>query len=166
MIIRDAHSDELTLIRDQRVSSYSEYATLISEEHWNALKKAISSETDQQPGVELIVAELNGEILGSVALFPAKIDAYEGRVQELDYPEIRMLAVAPAARGKGVASALVTECVNRTKAKGYSTIGLHTGEFMKNAMKLYEKFGFERLPKYDFVPANDGVVVKAFRLSL
>lgn len=76
-----------------------------------------------------------------------------------------MLAVAQEARGKGVASALVTECVNRTKAMGYSYIGLHTGEFMKDAIKLYTKFGFERLPHYDFVPANDGVVVKAFLLK-
>ncbi len=166
MIIREAYKDELSFIRNQRVSSYSEYAPLISEEHWSALKSSISSEADTQQGVELIVAEVAGKIIGSVALFPAEIDAYEGRVQPQNYPEIRMLAVDKEARGKGVASLLVTECVNRTKAKGYSYIGLHTGEFMKDAIKLYTKFGFERLPQHDFVPANDGIVVKAFRLKI
>ncbi|MCT2537689.1 GNAT family N-acetyltransferase [Aquibacillus koreensis] len=166
MIIRNATLDEIPFVREQRVEAYAEHASSIPNEHWIELKKAIASDADQTPGVELIVAEINGEIAGSVALFPAKTDAYEGFVEELDYPEIRVLAVAPEARGKGVASALIEECIRRAKEQGYLFIGLHTGEFMKNAMALYERFGFERLPKYDFEPANDGIVVKAFRLAL
>ena len=166
MKIRDALKDELKFIRDQRVYAYSDHAHAIPLEHWNALKKAISTETDIQPGVELIVAELAGIIVGSVVLFPPKTDAYEGFIEELDYSEIRMLAVSPEFRGKGVASALISECIRRTKEKGYNAIGLHTGDFMENAIKLYERFGFERLPQYDFEPAGDGIIVKAFRLSI
>ncbi|MBM7570773.1 GNAT family N-acetyltransferase [Aquibacillus albus] len=166
MIIRDAKKEELSLIRKQRVEAYREHAKAVNEEHWQALKQAISSDADTGPGVELIVAEIDGEIVGSVALFPANTDAYEGYVDELDYPEIRVLAVAPEARGKGVASALIDECIRRTKEKGYDSIGLHTGSFMKEAIKLYERVGFERLPKHDFEPADDGVIVKAFRRSL
>jgi hypothetical protein len=55
--------------------------------------------------------------------------------------------------------------MQRSKAKGFQSIGLHTGDFMKSAMKLYERIGFERLPAYDFQPADDGITVKAFRLS-
>ncbi|MBO9128595.1 GNAT family N-acetyltransferase [Bacillus sp. 165] len=164
MKIRDAVKSELEFIREQRIQAYSEYTRAVSAEHWAALKKAISSDADIQPGVELIVAEVDGRIVGSVTLFPAKTDAYEGSIDELDYPEIRMLAVAPEARGKGVATALVYECIRRAKAKGFVAIGLHTGEFMESAIKLYERIGFERLPEYDFEPAGDGVVVKAFRL--
>lgn len=165
MIIRSAVKSELPYIREQRVSSYEEHAKKISEGHWQALKHGISSEADTQPGVELIVAELDGEIAGSVALFPAKTDAYEGYVEELDYPEIRMLAVSRQARGKGVATALISECIRRTKSQGFQAIRLHTGEFMTTAMRLYESLGFERLPQYDFQPADDGIVVKAYRLS-
>src|SRR4051812_32005643 len=102
MIIREAVESELAYIREQRVNSYVEHASKIPEGHWQALKQGISSKADTQTGVELLVAEVEGEILGSVALFPAKTDAYEGYVEELDYPEIRMLAVSPLARGKGV----------------------------------------------------------------
>jgi GNAT superfamily N-acetyltransferase len=165
MIIRKAVEGELAFIREQRVSSYEEHADKIPEGHWQTLKQAISSEADKQPGVELLVAEVEGQVLGSVALFPAKMDAYEGQVEELDYPEIRMLAVSPLARGKGVASALISECINRAKVKGHHAIGLHTGDFMKSAMSLYERLGFERLPQYDFEPANDGIIVKAYRLT-
>lgn len=163
MNIRNALKSEIEFIRKQRIEAYSEHAEAVSKEHWEALKQAISSNADSQPDVELIVAEEQGKIIGSVVLFPAKTDAYEGYVEELDYPEIRMLAVAPDARGKGAASALISECIERTKKKGFKAVGLHTGEFMKNAIKLYERLGFERLPQYDFQPANDGVTVKAFR---
>jgi ribosomal protein S18 acetylase RimI-like enzyme len=166
MIIRNAAKNELGFIREQRINAYREHAQVVPSGHWKALERAISSEADTQPGVELIAAELNGNILGSVALFPPKTDAYEGNVEELDYPEIRMLAVSTECRGKGVASALISECIHRAKNNGFQWIGLHTGEFMKDAIKLYEKIGFERLPKYDFQPADDGITVKAFRLFL
>lgn len=165
MKIRDAKREEAAFIREQRVYSYKEHADCIPEGHWEALKRSISSEADIQPGVERIVAELDGEILGSVALFPAKTDAYNGYIDALDYPEIRMLAVTPEARGKGVATALITECIRRSKEKGYSSIGLHTGQFMESAMRLYESLGFERLPQFDFEPAGDGIIVKAYRLT-
>lgn len=166
LIIRDARDEELPYIREQRVNSYEEHAQKIPENHWLALKQAISSEADIQQDVERIVAELDGKIVGSVALFPAKTDAYEGLVDELDYPEIRLLAVMPQARGKGVAGALISECIRRTNVKGYQAIGLHTADFMESAMRLYERLGFERLPRFDFEPANDGIIVKAYRLSI
>lgn len=164
--VREAMEEELKEIRLQRILAYEDHIDSIPGEHWKALKKAISSEADQQPGVDLLVAEVNGNILGSVALFPAKTDAYEGFVDKLDYPEIRVLAVIPQARGLGVASALIDECLRRAKAKGYNEIGLHTGDFMKSAIALYEQYGFERLPQHDFEPADDGIIVKAFRRSL
>lgn len=37
---------------------------------------------------------------------------------------------------------------------------------MKNAIRLYEMMGFERVPELDFIPANDGIVVKAYRYSI
>lgn len=166
MIIRDAAEEELPFIRVQRVHSYEEHGSRIPSGHWNALKQSISSDADAQPDVELIVAEVDGRIAGSVALFPAKTDAYKGYVEKLDYPEIRMLAVSPEARGKGVATALVSECIRRTKENGHRSIGLHTADFMESAMRLYENLGFVRLPKFDFEPANDGIIVKAFLFTI
>ncbi len=164
--IRKALSNEVKLIRKQRVKAYEEHAQYIHEGHWGALKQAISSNADEQSGVELLVAEVDEEIVGSVVLFPAKTDAYEGLVDAVDYPEIRMLAVTPQSRGKGVAKALINECVLQAKAKGSMYIGLHTGEFMKTAIQLYESMGFIHMPQFDFQPADDGITVKAYRLSI
>lgn len=163
--IHDAKKDMYSDIKDQRLEAYHIYKDRLPADHWNALAQNLSSDADTQEGVELIVATLNEKVVGSVVLFPAKTSAYEF-IDELDYPEIRMLAVAKEAQGQGVASALVKECVNRVKAKGLPAIGLHTGEFMTDAIRLYEGLGFKRLPEFDFVPANDGIVVRAYYLEL
>ncbi|MGE8080218.1 GNAT family N-acetyltransferase [Peribacillus loiseleuriae] len=164
--IRKALESELDWIRKQRVQAYEEHSQSVPESHWFALKQSVTSDADAQPGVERLVADLNGEIVGSVALFPAKLDAYKGLVDTLDYPEIRMLAVSPQARNKGVASALIHECIKQAKVNGSQHIGLHTADFMEGAMRLYERMGFERLPQFDFQPADDGIIVKAYRLSI
>ncbi|RID87552.1 GNAT family N-acetyltransferase [Peribacillus asahii] len=164
--IRKAFNDEVEMLRQQRIEAYEEHAQNIPEGHWEALKKSIASHADEQEEVELLVAELDGEVVGSVALFPAKSDAYKGLVDMLDYPEIRMLAVTPQSRGRGVAEALIKECISRAKVKGSQYIGLHTADFMKSAMRLYERMGFVRMPQFDFQPADDGIIVKAYRLSI
>jgi GNAT superfamily N-acetyltransferase len=164
--IRKALGYEVEIIREQRVRAYEEHKKNIPEGHWDALKKAISSDADEQPGVELLVAELYGKLVGSVALFPAKADAYKGIADILDYPEIRMLSVNPDYRRKGIAEALIKECIRLAKEKGYPYIGLHTADFMETAMRLYERMGFVRKPQFDFQPANDGITVKAFQLSI
>jgi GNAT superfamily N-acetyltransferase len=165
MIIRDAREEELQLIREQRVRAYEEHSKIIPEKHWNALKSALLSDKDAHPGVERIVAEVDGGIVGSVVLFPANTKAYGGTVLELQYPEIRMLAVTAEARGKGIAAALVLECIRRAKIGGFQSIGLHTADYMESAGKLYQRMGFQRQLEFDFEPANDGIIVKGYRLS-
>lgn len=166
MIIRDAVVDELSYIRELRLNAYEEHAPKIPEDHWNILKQSIVSDKDMLPGVERMVAEIDGVIIGSVALFSPEIKAYEGLLDdEMDYPELRMLAISPQARGKGVARALINECIQRAKEKGFLSMGLHTADFMEDAIKLYGYLGFERLPQYDFEPTNDGIIVKAFRIN-
>lgn len=164
--IREAVNNEVELIRKQRVKAYQDHSKVIPHAHWEALRKAIMSDADQQVDVKLLVAEIDGQIVGSVALFPAKSDAYKGLVEMIDYPEIRMLAVDQESRGKGVAEALIKECIYRTKSIGSKNIGLHTADFMETAMRLYERMGFARMPEFDFQPANDGIIVKAYRLSI
>ncbi|GAA0451408.1 GNAT family N-acetyltransferase [Alkalibacillus silvisoli] len=165
LTIRNATLEEIPLIRKQRIEAYQEYTNVLSESHWQALKGTLSQESDTKEGVELIVAEFNDDIVGSVVLFPAKTDAYEW-IDALDYPELRMLAVTPDGRGKGVGKTLVDECIKRTKQQSHTKLGLHTGEFMTSAIQLYEQFGFRRVPEHDFQPADDGVNVRAYVFDL
>ncbi|MFC7687281.1 GNAT family N-acetyltransferase [Ureibacillus sp. GCM10028918] len=167
MIIRDAQKEEFQQIKELRLLSYEEHAEKIPKAHWEALKQSILSDEETQEGIERIVAEFGGEIVGTVALFSPEIEVYKGLVEgQLNHPELRMLAVSKKARGKGIAKALVQVCFERSINKGYTSMGLHTADFMETAVKLYTGLGFKRVPELDFVPLDDGIVVKAFNIQL
>lgn len=166
MLIRDAKKEEFQQIKDLRIECYIEHANKIPEGHWAALKQSILSDEEKQKGIERMVAEIDGEIVGTVALFSPEIEVYKGLAEgQLDHPELRMLAVSPKARGKGAAKALIQECIERSKRKGYTSMGLHTADFMESAVKLYRSLGFKRVPENDFIPLDDGIVVKAFTIE-
>lgn len=113
---------------------------------------------------ELIVAEISGHLAGAVTLY---VDSTKS-LQEgwpAGWAGIRLLAVHPAYRGRGIGRALMEECVRRCRSRGITTIGLHTTELMAIARSMYEKMGFKRDTKFDFYP-RPGVVVMAYRLDL
>lgn len=66
--------------------------------------------------------------------------------------EFRMLAVAPAAQGRGVGAALVRECLARAAAAGAHAVVLCTHDGNGPARRLYERAGFTRDPERDWSP--------------
>ena len=166
MKIRDMKQDEIQAVRELRVKGYSEYESCVSIEYWNVLKTSLLSDNDIKSNASIFVAELDGEIVGSIALFPSSIQAYDWSEDVQDYPEIRMLSVNPTIRGKGIGRALVEHCLQVVKEQNNKKIGLHTASFMTNASSLYEGMGFYRVPELDLEPMNDGIIVKAYHLEL
>jgi ribosomal protein S18 acetylase RimI-like enzyme len=67
-----------------------------------------------------------------------------------DAAGIRLLAVAPAARARGVGKALARDCIERARALGRSSVVLHTTRAMETAWRMYEQLGFRRSPDLDF----------------
>jgi ribosomal protein S18 acetylase RimI-like enzyme len=65
---------------------------------------------------------------------------------------VRMLVVAPQARGRGVGQALVQACLDRAEADGCSLVRLSSQEDMTSAHRLYERLGFVRTPSHDWSP--------------
>ncbi|MNY02594.1 Acetyltransferase (GNAT) family protein [compost metagenome] len=56
--------------------------------------------------------------------------------------------VLPEARGKGIAYKVLEELETWAKELGYSAYILETGQKMVEAIKLYEKAGYHRIPNY------------------
>lgn len=166
MLIRKAQENEYDQIRRERLHAYHQYALNLPVAHWEALQGTLSSGSEQQTGAEIFIAEVSGEIAGSAVLFPSQKAAYEWETGSLDYPELRMLAVSPLHRNQGVGKSLVLHCIQEAQKAGHRYLGLHTGEFMTDAIQLYERLGFERVPELDFSPLDDGITVKAFRREL
>lgn len=166
MEIREMELEEIEPIRNLRLESYKEYEQFVSKEHWAVLKNTLISDNDLKNNAKIFVAELDDKIVGSVALFPPSIQAYDWSDTVQEFPEIRMLSVDPTIRGKGIGKALVEHCLKVSKEEQVTKIGLHTASFMKKALSLYESMGFKRFPELDLEPMNDGIIVKALIMDL
>ncbi|WP_116051316.1 GNAT family N-acetyltransferase [Amycolatopsis palatopharyngis] len=113
---------------------------------------------------ELLVAvDADDSLLGSVTVVrPGSRFAEISVDGELEF---RMLAVAPAARGRGVGAALAQAVIDRGHALGVHRIVLCSLDVMYTAHRLYERLGFRRLPERDWKPAPD-VRLLTFGLDL
>jgi GNAT superfamily N-acetyltransferase len=156
--VRTARPSDRGSIARITLDAYREYASIMEPDAWRALDDAIRASLVNDTGVTRLIAELDGEIVGSAALYAPDSAAYGSLASASTWPEVRLVAVAPSARGRGVARALVDECVRRARAAGASVLGLHTSRSMRAAMRLYERMGFVRDPEHDFQPPGAELV--------
>ena len=104
-----------------------------------------------------------GELLGAVSFA-----AYGSPFAEQAGPGeavFRMLAVDPAARGRGAGQALVEACIARARELGCHRMRLSTQPQMTAAHRLYERLGFRRTPENDWTP-EPGVDLRTYALDL
>ena len=164
--IRDARPSDRDAIVAVTLSAYQESALSLPEV-WEGYRRNILTTLASPEAAEQIVAETSGQLVGSVLLYPGHtLVARPGGAATLHpWPEVRLLAVAPGARGQGVGAALMLECVGRGRHTGARALTLHTTDVMRAAMRLYERLGFQRASELDFEPAP-GIVAKGYRLDL
>jgi len=109
------------------------------------------------------VDEASGRLLGTVTYVPGPGPYHEGEFGEA--ASFRMLAVATEARGRGIGRALVDACIERARADGRASIGIHTRPFMTSAHRMYERIGFRRAPDLDW-EYDPGEWLLAYRIEL
>jgi GNAT superfamily N-acetyltransferase len=79
------------------------------------------------------VAEVDGERAGCILLVAD---------DEPVVARLRILLVAPRARGLGLGARLVEECVAFARAAGYQAVTLWTNDVLHSARRIYQSFGF------------------------
>jgi putative acetyltransferase len=86
-----------------------------------------------EPHIRFFLARLNGNAIGcgGVALFA-------------DFAEVKRMYVREAARGRGVAQALLKRLETEARDAGLSALRLETGDRQHAAMRLYGRAGFTR----------------------
>ena len=90
--------------------------------------------TDHDPTREAAwIAEVDCERAGCIFLVAG---------DEPGTARLRILLVTSAARGLGVSSRLVEECVTFARTAGYERITLWTNDVLVAARKIYQAFGF------------------------
>jgi putative acetyltransferase len=92
----------------------------------------------QKKGATYFVAELNGEIVGGGGIFPT-----DGLPE--DTCELVKMYLLPHARGTGLGRRLIEKCITTAKELGYKKIYLESMPELKQALKVYARFGFEYL---------------------
>ena len=93
------------------------------------------------------IAELDGERVGCVFCTAGEDPANP------DTAQLRLLLVEPSARGTGVGTRLVDECLRFARRAGYRRITLWTNDVLLAARRIYERAGFRcdrREPHHSF----------------
>lgn len=76
------------------------------------------------------------------------------------YCEMKRLYVRPEYRGNKLSQVLCDKVIEDAKKIGYKYVRLDTFPFMKNAIALYEKYGFTYIERYNDNPAQNAIFME------
>jgi DNA-binding MarR family transcriptional regulator/GNAT superfamily N-acetyltransferase len=133
-VLRDPRPGDMGWVVQQHGELYAR------EFGWNDEFEALVAEiaaqmirTHDPAGERGWIAELDGERVGSV--FVVRKSATEA--------QLRLLLLAPIARGLGLGGRLTDECIAFARSKGYARLVLWTNANLLTARTIYAKRGFQ-----------------------
>lgn len=160
--IREARPDEHPAVGELAAQAYLHDGILThgTEDPYLATLRDAAGRAAQ---AELLVATSPdvGDPLGTVTFAPA---APYAQIAAPDEAEFRVLAVSPAARGRGIGEALVHACVERARVLGRRRLVLSMAPG-NDAARLYTRLGFTRTPERDWDPVP-GLTLVTYALPL
>lgn len=139
------------------------YRDLLGDDLSDEYAATVADVADRTVHAAVLVAVEEGRMLGCITY----VDG-QGRYAEwedTDAAGIRMLAVDPAAQGRGIGTQLVRACIDLARAAGRARVVLHSTEPMRAAQRLYEREGFVRTPQRD-VQIRPDLLLMAYELAL
>lgn len=86
-----------------------------------------------EPGGQIFMAEMDGQIIGTVAMIPIRPGEYE----------LAKMAVTPDAQGHGIGSLLIEKCLQWAREHQAQSVMLLSNRILGPAIHLYEKYGFK-----------------------
>lgn len=104
---------------------------------------------------EILLAKSDATLAGMIIFSPPSI--IPRQIANPDEAEIRLLAVYPKYRGKGIATSLLLACEKRATESGYFKTVLSTQKTMHDAHRIYEKHGYQRNPARDWKRGQDKI---------
>ena len=95
-------------------------------------------EIEADPNNELIVAELDGKIIGTLHLVVTPSLSYKGSQRSI----VESVRVDSEFRGKGIGREMMLWAIERAKEKGCASMHLTSHKDREDAHRFYEKLGF------------------------
>lgn len=161
MTVRRAHPEEHQALGALTVAAYR---ALLGPQMDARYAEELADVAGRAAVVDVLVAvDDEGRLVGGVTYIPGPgpLAWFAGAGDA----GMRMLAVEPAAQGRGVGAQLVAACVERAAAAGKRRLLLHTTAPMTVAHRIYERAGFRRDPDHDQV-LGGGLLLLAYVLDL
>ena len=174
VLIRDARPEEFDPLGRMTVSVYEQLPGMPGQDQipeYYAMLFDVQARL-RNSSVRVLVAvddrpgPSQGKLLGGVT-FVGDMQQYDADTSATELENtggIRLLAVDPDARGRGVGRALTEACIECSRNLGHAHIALHTTRSMEVAWGLYERMGFTRSPDLDFAQGDQAIF--GFRLAL
>jgi len=158
--IRFAAPAEFPAVAELCVAAYLPFVA--GDHHYLAVLRDVARRASEAQ--LLVAADPNdGRVLGTVTLVPDG-----GPLGEIAGPyeaEFRMLAVDPAAQGRGVGTALLRRVLDDSRRRGSEGVVCSSLPEMRAAHRIYRRLGFRREPDRDWSPVP-GVDLLAFAIAL
>ncbi|OIJ87540.1 GNAT family N-acetyltransferase [Streptomyces colonosanans] len=166
IVIRQAQSGEYGPLGEITAQAYLQDGLLDfggSDPYLDVLRNVAG----RAAAAQVLAAVERDRVLGGVTFVPAGGPMAD--IARSGEAEIRMLAVAHHARGRGVGEALVHACIDRARAvHGCERLVLSTQRTMHAAHRVYERLGFTRTPDRDWnpLPDLDDITLLTYELTL
>src|SRR5258705_5177091 len=139
--LRDSRDGDQAAILELTLAAYQEYAAVLGE-NYHLYEESIVATLGDIGAAAQIVAEQDGRLVGAALLFPpgTAFEAPAGTPAPV-WPELRLVAVPPSARGQGIGKALVEESLRRARRDGCTGLALHTTDRLQVGMALSGRWG-------------------------
>ena len=137
--IRQATLADAAQVSEVLLQAFAEFRPLYTVDGFAATTPGPNSVMRRMEEGPTWVGALNGQIAGTTAA----VD----RGKEGLY--VRGMAVIPAARGHGIGESLLFEVERFARQSGCRRMFLSTTPFLTAAIRLYERYGFARIPAGD-----------------
>ena len=145
IVVRDALPREYERVGALTIAAYR---ALPVDHLWGGYDADILDVATRAKVAHVLVAVEGDEVLGAVTY----VDDTSSPWSEWTQPgevQFRLLAVDPAARGRGAGESLVRACL---ELAGKRPVVIHTTRWMEPAIRLYTRLGFQRRADRDVPP--------------
>ena len=141
--VREVRPKEHAEAGEVAADSYREFAQAGGAD-WQEYLERLADVEGRTALATVLVAIEDGRIVGTVTLeLDGRIDDDHGTLA-LHEAHIRMLAVHPDARRRGIGPLLMAASEERARTAGRTLVTLNTTDRMEAAQRMYESLGYAR----------------------